>query len=108
MVDAACTIDATPIPRAVKGSRDDDGSWDTRQFSVVATVVFLLAVSASLAMGCDRYRIAGKVYTLTFSWSKICLASAPVHSSRGSIAARGEDCSRDQLVEQSVRFDFDR
>jgi hypothetical protein len=67
MVDTACTMDATPIPRAVKGSRDDDGSWDTRQFSVVATVVFLLVLSASLAMLCDRYRFAAKAYKLTFS-----------------------------------------
>jgi hypothetical protein len=59
-------------------------------YSVVATVVFLLVLSVSLAMLCDRYRFATKAYKLTFIVGKICLASAsPVHSGRGSIAARG-------------------
>jgi hypothetical protein len=36
-------------------------------FVVVATVGFLLVLSAGLAMLCDRYRFAAKAYKFTFS-----------------------------------------
>ena len=36
-------------------------------FVVFATVVFLLVLSAGLAMLCDRYRLVAKAYKLTFS-----------------------------------------
>jgi hypothetical protein len=36
-------------------------------FVVCATVVFLLVLSAGLAMLCDRYRFVAKAYKLTFS-----------------------------------------